>query len=808
MTFFRNRLENWTLLIWTVVLLFLGALFVKQVRDGVRFETNILELLPRSDEDRVFETIRTSFQGSMGRTVLILLERSGTSSDSEAVSLREIRDKLRETLQTSSVFRVIRSSGRSRGRAMHDLYFPYRYQMLAPATKKRLSSDNPVRAIERDLTRKLHSHAIARYSDLLDRDPLLLFPDLVRYWQQQSVSDQDDGKGDARKNRAVLIGRLGPDPLEKQTQVQVRSLIEDCRRTVRDMDENVSFRWSGLVRFAMASRRQMQKDARFIGLISIIGVLVLVLTTFRSIKQLVLLVATVGAGLLTAVSISQLFYDLHVITVAFGASLIGICVDYAFHYFADYQLRSGDWTARDGLKRILPGILLGLVTSLMAFGSLSMTPMPALKQMALFTCLGLTGAFLTVVCCYPAFFQRSGTAGADASRAERSFGNPAMYLVDGLLSFWRTGTRSRLLKAARAGVGLVVLVIVLLGLPDLEFNDHIKNLDPVPKWLIENDRYIQRAAGLRDTGRYVLVEASSPQDLLEKQERVHHRIKKLQEEKVVEHAWSLYPFLPSEKRQKQNRSLLRTTLLPRRDALRTVLREQGFKKTSIRTLFRDLETRDEPVLTPEEWTKHPASFGLGQLWLGAREGTYSLLMVLDGIRNESRLRKRIESIDGVYFRNRARKFNELLLEYRQLAMNLTGVAYVLITLLLILRYGFLQALLALIPAVGGSICAIALLSLNGIILNMMHLLALLLLLGMGIDYAVFLAETHRSGKDVRSSMLALVLSALTTVLSFGCLAFSPSRVIQSLGMMVFPGILMILFLSPLVYYGMGLLNER
>ncbi len=805
MTLFQYRKENLLFWGWVLIVLSLGSLFYVQLKKGLRFETNILELLPKSDEDRVFETIRTSFQGTMGRTVLILLEQP-TESSSDQKSLDKIRNQLRNTLESSDVFRIVRASDRSWGRSLYDLYFPYRYQILAPSVRKKLKSSDPVLKLRQNIVRRLHSHSITRYSDILDRDPLLLFPELVQYWQKQQASAPSKKSDQNRKHQTVLIGRLDRDPLKKDTQVQVRKIIEQCRSRLNEIDSDVSFRWSGLVRFAMVSRNNMQKDARFIGLISIAGVILLVISTFRSLKQLFLLVTTVFIGLLTAVSISQIFFDLHVITMAFGASLIGICVDYAFHYFSEYRLRSASWSSWKGLQNIFPGIFLGWFTSVLAFGSLSLTPMPALKQMSLFTCLGLTGAFLTVVCVYPPLFRVAPVPDVSESFRTASFWNPAFYLVDGLLGFWNFRKNNPVLRVARWSSGAILAILIISGLPFLQFNDHIKNLDPVPEWLIQNDRYIQRAAGLHDTGRYVLLQSDTRQSLLKKQEAVQNVLNTLRKNNVYEQSWSLYPFLPSIQRQKHDRSLLKTTILSNREKVRSMLKEHGHKKSTIKNLFTELDRANPPMLTPKKWKNHPASFGLSQLWLGERNKRFSSLIILQNIRNESRLKRKIEQFQGVFFRNRARKFNQLLLDYRQLAMNLTGIAYLVITLLLLFRYGFLQAMLTILPAAGGSLFAIALLSISGVTLNMMHLLALLLLLGMGIDYAVFLAETHRMKKSVRPSILALVLSALTTVLSFGCLAFSPSRVIQSIGSMVFPGILMILFLSPVVYYGMEYLS--
>ena len=74
-------------------------------------------------------------------------------------------------------------------------------------------------------------------------------------------------------------------------------------------------------------------------------------------------------------------------------------------------------------------------------------------------------------------------------------------------------------------------------------------------------------------------------------------------------------------------------------------------------------------------------------------------------------------------------------------------------------------------------------------------MALILVLGIGIDFTLFLAEA--SG-DLQSTMFAISLSALTTMLSFGLLSLSSTYAVHSFGITVLLGIAIAYLLSPLV----------
>jgi predicted exporter len=77
-------------------------------------------------------------------------------------------------------------------------------------------------------------------------------------------------------------------------------------------------------------------------------------------------------------------------------------------------------------------------------------------------------------------------------------------------------------------------------------------------------------------------------------------------------------------------------------------------------------------------------------------------------------------------------------------------------------------------------------------LNLFHVLALLLVLGMGADYAIFLREARG---DEGPAMLAVVLAMLTAALSFGLLSFSSTPFIRAIGQVQALGIFIALLLA-------------
>jgi predicted exporter len=86
------------------------------------------------------------------------------------------------------------------------------------------------------------------------------------------------------------------------------------------------------------------------------------------------------------------------------------------------------------------------------------------------------------------------------------------------------------------------------------------------------------------------------------------------------------------------------------------------------------------------------------------------------------------------------------------------------------------------------------LGISGQALQLFHLLALMLLLGIGVDYGIFMQEPD-SQKD-GAAWLAVGVSALSTLLSFGLLALSQTPALRAFGLILAIGIGAVTLLVP------------
>ena len=104
---------------------------------------------------------------------------------------------------------------------------------------------------------------------------------------------------------------------------------------------------------AIASRAK--DEVAWIGSVSTIGVVLLAWLLFGRISTLLLMAATVGGGFLIALGLSfAVFGKLSLITFVFGATLIGVSIDYSSHWMT--MKRPGE-SAFDRRRRLIVPLL-------------------------------------------------------------------------------------------------------------------------------------------------------------------------------------------------------------------------------------------------------------------------------------------------------------------------------------------------------------------------------------------------------------------------------------------------------------------
>lgn len=766
--------------IWAVVVASLAILLGLRLSRGVTVETGILSLLPDTERDPVLVELAQASSSYAGRAVLF-----GVLHADEAQAVAAARDLVQQ-LQASNAFdHVIAGVDEDTQRAIHDLYFPLRHHLLDERSRDALQSGAGVEALVAQVAENLYGPESVLVSRLLAEDPLLLYPawlkNLAPGGNRLTVSDGIPIAIHGDDSVALVTAVLAGEPFEQSTQSAALLAVDEARLSLAQKFPGLELAFTGLVRFAAAAREGIAREVSIIGLGSLAGVLALILLVFRSLRSLIVGLLPGVVGLLCGLAVSLWVYPtFHALMLIFGASLIGVCIDYSFHFMAGRHVPSGSWSGEIGLSTVGAGITLGAVTSVLAYVALAVTPFPGLRQMALLSSGGLIGAWATVVCWFPLLLDKP----------ERRAGPPRLHRLAGwVLDAWVLYIRKPWLGTAT----FALLVIALIGLIKAPFDDDVRRLQRAPDRLVTEDELLRSLAGGSDHSRFVLVEAETDEIMLQRQEEVSSRLHALVDRGRLTAYHSLAEVLPSLRNQRADYELLVSALRNPEGAWATALDELGFPEDAAVKLKSAIANSAEMELTPEAWLASEASVLHRPLWLGRTERGVASVVQLEGISSLTEVEDSLAGIEGVTTMDRVADISNLFHRYRLGAQVFVGGAYLLIHLLFSVRYGLRNGAVVMAPPLLAAFLTMAWIGAFAGPLNVMHCLALLLVLGLGVDYAVFFAE---EGADRTTTYFALILSALTTMLSFGLLALSTTPAVRAIGLVTLSGTFLALVFAP------------
>ena len=302
-----------------------------------------------------------------------------------------------------------------------------------------------------------------------------------------------------------------------------------------------------------------------------------------------------------------------------------------------------------------------------------------------------------------------------------------------------------------------------------------------------------------DLSRFLLIEAPTAEAVLQQEEALLPRLRALQADGALEFYQGLSPWIPSEQTQRVRREALHHSLVQHGERYRTYFDELGFAPETYTNLLQQFATSTDP-LTIETWEKHEASKRFHHLWLGEVDERYASLVLLGGLHDFKAMAELERDVPAVTFVNKVDDVSALFTRYRKLAGWLVVGSHLVIGLLLFQRYGARRAPLVFLPPCIAAALTLGMLGHFAQPITLFNGLALLLVLGIGIDYTLFFAEAR---SDVSHIMLAIMLSAFTTLLSFGLLALSETQALSRFGLTLLIGITLALLFAPMAAGAMG-----
>jgi len=560
----------------------------------------------------------------------------------------------------------------------------------------------------------------------------------------------------------------------------VKQIRSETMRWRSDKNTSVTIRLSGNPAFIVEVGVGLGRDIIFAGVGTLIFVSFLFYWVHRRIKPLLWLTGLLVFTGIAALILTHIFFSpIHAISLAFAVILIGLATDYGLIVYQE-KLVSADSTVAEQRRRVAPSILWASATTAAAFLVLSFSSLPGVQQLGVLVAIGiLIAAFAMLWIFLPATGPASSTTLLTGSWIQRAPG---------------------ITKALLISFGLFCLSISVLSikLPSIDVGS--KALGPATSESRDARQEVNDRISGRGVRLWVLLEATNQTELKYKLDKLELEMNRAVDMGLVDAYFSPAPIWPNELFQKGN-LVSAGGLVENWEGVEKAARDAGFESEALELTQQVFQTWGEHVSLDRvempdgdffQWLQ-------GQYQAEGPDGSYALVSVQPAQDAEViRLAALSEEI-------RQLKLGQLI-SWNLLAESLTkvmkrDVAYVLIpmgivlVIMLLLTFrGAIEVIMSLVTLVFSVLLLSAFMVCFNWSWNLMNIMALPILLGVGVDYSIHiqLALKRFQGNidQTRSHIgLAILLCGISTTIAFASLGFASNTGLASLGRVTALGVL-------------------
>ncbi len=653
------------------------------------------------------------------------------------------------------------------------------------------------------------------------KDPLGLRDFLVAAMPRPIMAGRPESPGSEQgffssDGKHLLIRLRGKSPVSDLTfSGTFTHAIRDAADSVNE--DNLDIAFTGAYAIAATAHQSIRGDMIRSIVLSILFLQILYLVVYRNIWMLPAALAPVAIGILFSFGMfSILGMNLSPMTAVIGAILAGLGIDYCIHIISHYQASRAPNAARTStivqtITELTPALTATCVTSVVGFVAISQSSVPALREFGILGAMGLIACLLLSVLLLPAILTLSPTPCATQNTATNQHKHS---ITKRLLDHAMNHRRFFLTFSGMASVAAISISCFAYDARDLFEND-LTIMHPRPNEAMATQRQIEKFFPGAADPLLIYLEAPTPHDLVLLSHEVEKRLHDLasQNENVLG-VFGLASLLPNPNIYHQKLEMIEAhnvdKIIRQFDA---ILHDSPFNPDA----FEDYRLFLRKLFSPEQVRlQHVTKYaGITDFILPKKKHDHKELPTQAvstvftpkalgerSTRNETiqAVRSAIADLKGATLTGITVIGFDTENTIRSELGRLFGIAASVVIAWLMLQFRSVKAvILALLPATFGMIVLLTSIQVFEIKLNTFNLIALPLLVGIGVDDGIFLTMVSRHAKKLRqsrgdmvdalsTSCHAIGMTSLTTMLTFGTLAFTSTPAIQSLGLLLSIGV--------------------
>lgn len=757
--------------VWALYHIAIAAAFLISLifTKGVKIDSDFYNMMPKGQESKAVKIAEQSVFENANNSVFMFASHKDFEKAKEAAE-----NAYNVLLQNRKFASLSLYQDLSTSKDVLDFIAGHKNLLLTEETRKQLSAAGGAdEYCEEVLVKLFGGFSFTDISNLED-DPFLLGEKgLENYLAVISDSGTDLSPKDGvlaslyeDKWYVMIRGELTAEGSRLASgENAVPDIYDACLPLEKD---GVEFVFFGTPFHSYKSSASASSEISVISTVSMLAVLVILLVVFKSGLPIVCSMLSILLSIGAAFCATHLFFgNMHVITLVFGTSLIGSSIDYSLHFFINWKgnrsLSSGEKIRR----HIFEGLILALISTEICYAVLFFAPFVLLKQMALFSFAGILSSFLTATGLFPVFKLPD-----DKKRTIQFFDK-----VSALPCFNSGSRKIKIFKSAFPFLLFVICAFVLcFNCKNVKIENNISNLYKMEGRLKHDTIRAYKILNYNPTS-WLIVSGDSAEEVLQMEEKIT--------ETIPDRFVCTSRFIPSEKSQRESVEAVKN-LIPYFDSnLLSYYEEFGLGKETGVNYKAQLESiKTEDFLTPESEIPDTLKSLLSKLWIGEIDGKYYSVILPSQVSDEGFYIELADSDTSVFYENKVKDVSSSLDHLTQLIAVMFAIAFIVIIILMKFFYTWKETVkIASIPFLS-VLVILSVFSLLNLKIEFFCITGIILVFGLGLDYIIYRLEN----KGNKLETFAIVLSFVTTAVSFGALALSSFVPVHVLGLAIFSGL--------------------
>ena len=780
----------------------IGSLICALLIFRLEFKTDLTDVLPSNDPQMVqFKGFLSDFGSAENLVVVVEAKNRNILENLDMVE--DLAGRLEGSAYVESVeYNAMRSAN---GLMIKKFPLFLGADGLAEL-KDLLGADGLKRQIQKNKEAILSPISSPSTLELISKDPLDLASIMLRHMPGRGFTSKTGYFISKDNSMLLLLVRPKHPSRDIRFLESFRSEIDGIfKAVVPEQTSGVKIGITGPYAFAMEAHSSLKKEIVTNFLTSAVVIILLFQLVYRK-RPLVLLIT--AATLLSALSYTLgaaylLFGGLNMVSSVVAVMLLGMGIDYIIHIFNRWEeayRETGDTAAsiREAFTKVLPGVATGAVTTTLAFLSIVFTDFRGLYEFGIIAGIGVVSCLLMMV-----FFMCSCLSIFPGPLASK---RPAKaFILDRAAS---SIIRRKDLVIIIGGAALAISAVII---PSLRFDSDPQSIGIKNSPVSTLEKKVSDTFSTGKNPLIAVLGATDKERLFSAFGTLEEKLKDLEESKITGSHRSLAIFLPAPEAQQRALAKLpavREASFDLEKRFLAALKENGFKADEYQKKY--ITTIAEALLIDRPATlldldssgeKRARIF-----YNSERIKTAAYIFAPgDGSWDDDTIRSVQSAVEtsgtGTYLTGAPIMLKTLKRAIIKDSSIAAGLTFLMITAVVFLQFRSVKwALLIQFVLLADFILTLGVMVTAGIQFNYMNIAAVALILGIGVDYSVYvlqgyLEQTGDICANLGRTWKSVIMCALTTLAGFGSLMTMSFSGIASLGAVITIGVVICLITS-------------